>query len=46
MHLGIDHAGQDMQPGRVERFGGGGGCQVADCDEAPAANANIGLGVC
>ena len=41
MDLAVDHAGQDMQPRRLERLGGGGSSDGAQPRDAAAANADI-----
>ena len=41
MHLGVDHARQDMQAAAIDRLAGRGPRQVADGGDAPARDAEI-----
>ena len=41
VHLGVDHAGQDVQTMRVEHFGGGRGPEGAQGDDSAFANPDV-----
>ena len=44
MHLGIHHAGQQVQAAAVDHLAGGGTCEIADRRKTVGANADIAQG--